>query len=254
MSADEEGVETGGAKLDEIVVRAQAGFADGDAMMRDAVDQFERSLDASCESLEVAIVHANDARASGQGPIEFSIRVHLDQRFHSKFSPERDEIAKKVILKHSDYEKKTVGVVGARFPDLPGVEDEVFAEHGELDRFASVAEIFQRAAEEFRFGEHRKRGSARGFKGLRQGNGIEGIANQTARRRGRLEFGKHIEAIAIEGSRKIANWRGGFHAIPQGRFWKDAFAMVHLGAARFENAVEHRSGVGLSRHFDNFVC
>jgi hypothetical protein len=30
--------------------------------------------------------------------------------------------------------------------------------------------------------------------------------------------------------------------------------MVHLGAARFENAVEHGSGVGLSRHFDNFVC
>jgi hypothetical protein len=30
--------------------------------------------------------------------------------------------------------------------------------------------------------------------------------------------------------------------------------MVHLGAARFENAVEHCSGVGLSRHFDNFVC
>src|SRR5207249_8141102 len=105
MRANEKGVETGGAKFDEILVRAQAGFADGDAMVRDAIDQFERSLDASRERLEVAIVDANDARACGQGPIEFSIRVHLDQRFHSKFSPEHDEIAKKVILKHSDYEK-----------------------------------------------------------------------------------------------------------------------------------------------------
>ena len=180
MRADEKGVETGGAKFDEIVVRAQAGFADGDAMVRDAADQFERSLGASRESFEIAIVHANDARASGEGPIEFGFRVHFDQRFHSKFSPKSDEIAKKVILKHSDYEKKTVGVVGPRFPDLPGVEDEVFAEYGELDGFASIAEILQRAAKEFRFGEYGERGSARGFKGLRQGNGIEGIANHTA--------------------------------------------------------------------------
>jgi len=57
MRADEEGIETGGAQLDEIVVGTQAGFAHGDAMVRDAINQFERSLDASCESLEVAIVH-----------------------------------------------------------------------------------------------------------------------------------------------------------------------------------------------------
>jgi hypothetical protein len=30
--------------------------------------------------------------------------------------------------------------------------------------------------------------------------------------------------------------------------------MVHLGAPRFEDAVEDSSGVGLSRHFDIFVC
>src|SRR6266436_5402262 len=134
-------------------------------MVWDAIDQFEGSLNASRESLEVAIIHADEARANGEGSIEFGIRVHFDQRFHSKFSPESDEIAKKSIFKHRDNEKKTVGVIGAGLPHLPGVEDEIFAEHGELDRFASVAEIFQRATQEFRFGEYGKRGSTRGFKG-----------------------------------------------------------------------------------------
>src|SRR6266446_3578726 len=140
-------------------------------MVWDAIDQFERSLNASRESLEVAIIHADEARANGEGSIEFGIRVHFDQRFHSKFPPESD-----------------------------------------------------------------------------------GIANHTARRRGRLEFGDDIQAVAFECSRKIAERRSGLYAILQGRFWKDSFAMVHLGAPRFENAVEHGSGIGLSRHFDNFVC
>jgi hypothetical protein len=30
--------------------------------------------------------------------------------------------------------------------------------------------------------------------------------------------------------------------------------MIDLGAARFENPIKDGSGVGLSRHSDNFVC
>ena len=254
MSADEEGVEPGGAKPLQAVVRTEAGFANGNAMVRDAIDQFKRSFDPSRERLEVAIVHADDARTGGERAVDFANSVDLDKRLHAEFAAECDEIAKKGILKHSDNEKKTVCVVGARFPHLPGIEDEIFAEYGESDRFASFAEVFQRAAEEFRLGEYGKRGGARGFKGLRQANRIEGIANHAARRRGRLEFGKHVETIALEHRRKTAERRGGFHAILQGRFGKNAFAMVYIGAPRLENAVEHGSGVGLSRHSDMFVC
>src|SRR5580765_3012002 len=102
MRADKERVEAGAAKYYEIVVRAQAGFADSDARVRDAINQFERSFDASRESLEVAIVHANDACAGGERPIEFGIRVNFDQRFHSTFSRERDEVAKKIIFEHGN--------------------------------------------------------------------------------------------------------------------------------------------------------
>src|ERR1700682_1470252 len=112
MSADEEGVETGGAQLDEIVVGAEARFADREAMVRDAADQFERSFDASRESFEVAIIYANDVRLGGDSSVELGRSVHLDNRLHAKFTAQRDEIAKKVIFKHGDNEKKTVGVVG----------------------------------------------------------------------------------------------------------------------------------------------
>ena len=52
MSADEEGVEASSAKFDEIVVGTQPGFADGEAIVRDTINQFERSFDASRESFE----------------------------------------------------------------------------------------------------------------------------------------------------------------------------------------------------------
>jgi len=41
MRADEEGIEARGTKLHEVVVGAQAGFADGDAAVGNAADQFE---------------------------------------------------------------------------------------------------------------------------------------------------------------------------------------------------------------------
>ena len=49
------------------------------------------------------------------------------------------------------------------------------------------------------------------------------------------------------------SWAG-FASLMCSGLRQDALAVVHLGAARFQNAVQHGSGVGLSRHCDNFVC
>ncbi len=61
--ADEEGIEAGDAEPLQVVVGAQAGLADGDAIVRNVLDQFVRSLHAHGECFQVAIVHAEDARA-----------------------------------------------------------------------------------------------------------------------------------------------------------------------------------------------
>jgi len=56
---------------------AEAGFADGDAIFWDASDQFERSLDADVERLQVAVVDADDAAANGESAAEFLGRVNF---------------------------------------------------------------------------------------------------------------------------------------------------------------------------------
>src|SRR5256885_2084935 len=180
MSADEEGVEPGGLKLHEIVVRAQAGFADGDAIVGDPADQFEGCFDADGERFEVAVVYADDAGAASESAVELIGRVNLDERLHANLAAQGDEVAKQRIFKYGDDEAKAIRVVGASFPDLPGIEDKILAQNRELDRLAGVAEIFQRAAEELAFGQNGESGSARGLQSLREGYGIEWIAKDTA--------------------------------------------------------------------------
>ena len=63
--ADEESVEAGVAEFGEVVVSAEAGFADRDAGLWDALDEFERGLDAQVQSLQIAIVDADDAGFRG---------------------------------------------------------------------------------------------------------------------------------------------------------------------------------------------
>ena len=60
--ADEEGVVACVAKLEQFGVGADAGFADGDAVVGNFVDEFERSFYANVERFEIAIVDADDFR------------------------------------------------------------------------------------------------------------------------------------------------------------------------------------------------
>src|SRR6476646_3342330 len=79
--ADEKRVEAGVAESGEVVVGSQAGFAHGDAGVGNALDEFERSFHAQVQSLQVAIVDADDAGAGGERTIEFGDGVNLDERF-----------------------------------------------------------------------------------------------------------------------------------------------------------------------------
>src|SRR5258708_19025667 len=84
--ADEKRVEAGFAEFLQVVVGAEAGFADGDAIVRDAFNQFERSLHADVERFQVAVVDADDAAAYGEGAVEVLGRMNFHERLHSKFT------------------------------------------------------------------------------------------------------------------------------------------------------------------------
>ena len=132
------------------------------------------------ESFEVAVVDADDFGAGGEGAVEFGFRVNFDERLHFYFATEVDELFKRGIAQSGDDEEEAVGVVGAGFPDLPRIEDEIFAQDWLGDFFAGIAEIFERAAEEFGLGEDGEGGGSICRERIRECDVIEGVADDAA--------------------------------------------------------------------------
>src|SRR5258708_32978177 len=143
MLADQESIEASIAQAKQIVMGAQARFADRDTMVGNLVDQLEGSFGAHGQSLQVAIVHAENACVGGKGAVEFSPGVNLHERLHAKLAAERDELVQLRISKRGDDQEKTVSVVSTRFPNLPRIEYKVLAKNGESDGLAGFAKIFQ---------------------------------------------------------------------------------------------------------------
>src|SRR5690348_5648388 len=171
--ADKKSVEARTAELGKVIVRSKAGFADGDALLRYPFDQFEGGLHAHVQGAQVAIVYANDASAGGQRAIQLRSGMNLHERLHFQLASESQQLAKQFVTERGDNQQKTIRVVCPRFPDLPRIEEEVLAQHGEFHGVSSVAEILQRTSEKFAFGQHGKHGGSRGFQALRQLDGMK---------------------------------------------------------------------------------
>jgi len=91
-----------------------------------------------------------------------------------------------LVAEGRDDQQKAVRIVGARFPDLPRIEDEILAQDRDLDGFACVAEIFQSAAEKFTLCEDGEGDCSGGFERSSERDWVKGFANDSARGRGRL--------------------------------------------------------------------
>jgi hypothetical protein len=141
LFTDEEGIETGGTKLRQIGVSAESRFSDGNAAVRDLLDEFERGFHAHGESFQVAIVDSDDSGICGQGAVKLVVSVNFDEGLHAELTAKSQEIAQLQIGEGSYDQQKAVGVVGPRFPDLPGIEDEVLAKSGQRNFFSCLAEI-----------------------------------------------------------------------------------------------------------------
>ena len=109
---------------------------------------------------------------------------------------------------------------------MPGIEDKILAEDRESDGFAGFAKVLQRAVKKFFLREDGKRSGASGIQGTRQGDGIEGFAQNAARWRSGLEFGDDIKRLARESGGEVAQGRGCFCAVPERGFRQNAFAMI----------------------------
>src|SRR5882724_12933745 len=97
------------AQAKQIVMGAQAGFADRDTMVGNLIDQLEGSFGAYCQSLQVAIVHSQDSGVRGKRSVEFRPGVNFNKRLHTKLAAERDELMELRIGKRSNNQEKAVG-------------------------------------------------------------------------------------------------------------------------------------------------
>src|SRR5580692_4957032 len=106
MCPNEKSIKASRAEFRKIVMGSQAGFANGDAIVRNARDEFERSLDAHGKCSQIAIIYAQDACAGPEGALKLAGRVHLDEWLHPKLAAERDEITKQTISECSQISRK----------------------------------------------------------------------------------------------------------------------------------------------------
>ena len=165
---------------------AQAGFGDRDAMFGNLLDQFVRSFRSHSQCFESRLLTPIMRASAASARSSSSRRVDFDQWLHAEFATESDEVAELLVVESGDNQQKTVGIIGARFPDLPGIEDKILAQNRKRDLFARIAQIFQRAVKEFALGKDGKRRGAGRFERLCERYCIKWIADDSARGRGRF--------------------------------------------------------------------
>ena len=178
--ANQESIEACVAQSDQVGVGGEARLGDRDALIRNEADQFERGFQTNLEGAQVAVVDADDASFGGQGAIQLLGGVDFDERLHAELTAKSYQLAQRTVVQRGNDEEKTVGIIGAGFPDLPRIEDKVLAQDRLRDFFARVAHVFKRTAEEFGLGENRERSGAGGSKGSSQRNWVERIADDSA--------------------------------------------------------------------------
>ncbi len=182
MLTNQEGVEAGLTKIPKIGVSAETGFGYRQAIVGDVIDQFVGGFHTHGEAFQIAIVDAQDAGTGCEGAIELGARVNLEQRFHTEFTAQSDEIAKEHVIERGDDQQEAVGIIGARFPDLPYIEDEIFTKSRKRDFFAGVAKILQGTVKEFTFRENRERGGSGRVERFGESRRVKRIADDAARR------------------------------------------------------------------------
>ncbi len=85
------------------------------------------------EGVQVAVVDADEVASGGEGAIEFGGVVDFDEDVELKLAGAAVERSEFVLGEGGDDEEDSVGAVGAGFEQLEFVEDEVFAEAGDVD-------------------------------------------------------------------------------------------------------------------------
>jgi hypothetical protein len=95
---------------------------------RDQREQPERGAEVGGQGLEIAVVHADHARADGERLLQLGGGVRLHERVHAHALGRLMEIAEGAAIERGHDEQGGVGAGGARLPELILVDGEVLSQ------------------------------------------------------------------------------------------------------------------------------
>ncbi len=166
--------------------------------------------------------------------------VHLDQRRQPDGHGAFDQGDQRLLLERGDDEQHQVGAARAGLPQLVARDDEVLAQHRDVDRGAHRVQIGQRAAEPALLGEHADAGRTAGFVVGGERGRVVDACELALGRAAALDLGDHPDPVLAAQRRYPVDGRpacggGGLEVI----HGQQRLTLGQVGAHAFEDVVEH---------------
>ena len=106
---------------------------------------------------QIAVVDADQLRAQFQRPLQLCLVMHFDRAHPCQARTRPSSSARASLVGKAGHDDQDgVGAPGARLVDLVGLEHEILAQRRQCGGIARGGEIFRRALERGRIGQHRE--------------------------------------------------------------------------------------------------
>ena len=139
----------------DVGVRADAGFADGEASLRHQGCQTGRASEVDREVPEVAVVDADDARAGSGGVGEFGLVGHFGEDVEAELGRACGQLFVAFGREHGKHQEHGVRARRSGGEQLTFVDDEVLGQQRTVGQPSHGGETFEAAVEKTGLREHR---------------------------------------------------------------------------------------------------
>ena len=152
------------------------------------------------------------APASSARSASASVCTSTSARHAERLDP-LEQADERVLLERGDDEQDDVGAVGAGLVHLVAADDEVLAQHRDVDDGADGVEVGQRAAEAAPLGEHADDAGAAGLVLAGERGGVGDVGQRALGRAAALDLGDDADAGRAQRGQGVAG-PGGRRARP----------------------------------------
>ncbi len=148
----QKGMHACGAHALYVLLGRNAAFGNKQAVFGHVCQQGQRCLQRDVECAQIAVINANQRGCEPQRALQFCTIVHFHQYRHAQAVGNGFQLGHLGIVQTGGNQQNGIGAYRARFIDLVGVDDEVFAQHGQMAAGARLLQIIVAALEELPIG------------------------------------------------------------------------------------------------------